>query len=91
MVHLEGFEMAAVSELRKTMQGHSRGPAKDCDASHKWVSNSYPCFSKVGCFETGVLPRPPNYPLMNPNYHIMKTVRPSIEAHWVDYLDDRLT
>ena len=28
------------------------------------------------------LPAPPNYPLIDPKYHLIETTRPLIEVHW---------
>ena len=28
------------------------------------------------------MPAPPNYPLRQPKYHLMETIRPLIEVHW---------
>ena len=27
-------------------------------------------------------PAPPNYPLRNPKYHLIESIRPLIEVHW---------
>ena len=27
-------------------------------------------------------PAPPNYPLRDPKYHLIETIRPLIEVHW---------
>ena len=34
------------------------------------------------CAYTPAAPAPSNYPLRDPKYHLIETIRPSIEVHW---------